>query len=53
MKLRPRKYAENRQEYIREFHRVIAPVVVLKMEGREDTINKTLTEINDGSNDPT
>ena len=53
MKLRPRKYAENRQEYIREFHRVIAPVVVRKIEGREDTINKTLTEINDGSNDPT
>ena len=53
MKLRPRKYAENREEYIREFHRVIAPVVVRKMEGREDIINKTLTEINDGSDDPT
>tara|TARA_B100001029_G_C14848861_1_gene332569 strand:- start:453 stop:590 length:138 start_codon:yes stop_codon:yes gene_type:complete len=26
----PRKYAENRQELFREFHRVIAPVVVMK-----------------------
>ena len=25
-----RKYAENREELFREFHRVIAPVVVLK-----------------------
>ena len=25
-----RKYAENREEYFREFHSVVAPVVVLK-----------------------
>ena len=25
----PRKYAESREEYFREFHSVIAPVVVL------------------------
>ena len=25
-----REYAKNRQEYFREFHRVIAPVVVIK-----------------------
>ena len=30
----PRKYAENREELFREFHRVIAPVVVLKVEGK-------------------
>tara|TARA_B100001057_G_scaffold464359_1_gene519475 strand:- start:314 stop:472 length:159 start_codon:yes stop_codon:yes gene_type:complete len=28
-KEKPRKYAKNREEYFREFHRVIAPVVVL------------------------
>jgi len=49
MKLRPRKYAENREEYIREFHRVIAPVIVLKMEDKEDTINKTPTELDSGN----
>ena len=32
----PRKYAENREELLREFHRVIAPVVVLKVEGKND-----------------
>ena len=32
----PRKYAENREELFREFHRVIAPVVVLKVEGKND-----------------
>ena len=32
----PRKYAKNREEYFREFHRVIAPVVVLKVEGKND-----------------
>ena len=31
-----REYAKNREEYFREFHRVIAPVVVLKMEGKDD-----------------
>ena len=25
-----REYAKNREEYFREFHRVIAPVVVMK-----------------------
>ena len=35
-KQEPRKYAKNREEYFREFHRVIAPVVVLKVEGRDD-----------------
>ena len=28
-KQEPRKYAESREEYFREFHSVIAPVVVL------------------------
>ena len=32
----PRKYAENREELFREFHRVIAPVVVLKVEDKND-----------------
>ena len=31
-----RKYAKNREEYFREFHRVIAPVVVLKVEGKDE-----------------
>ena len=31
-----REYAKNREEYFREFHRVIAPVLVLKMEGKDD-----------------
>ena len=48
-----RKYAKDRMEYFREFHRVIAPVVVRKMDRNEDTINKISTEINDGNNDPT
>tara|TARA_B100001113_G_C20704932_1_gene446796 strand:- start:273 stop:380 length:108 start_codon:yes stop_codon:yes gene_type:complete len=30
-KEKPRKYAKDREEYIKEFHRVIAPVVVLKI----------------------
>ena len=29
-----RKYAESREELFREFHRVIAPVVVLKVDGK-------------------
>ena len=29
-----RKYAKNREEIFREFHRVIAPVVVLKVDGK-------------------
>ncbi len=32
----PRKYAKSREEYFREFHRVIAPVIVLKIEGKND-----------------
>ena len=31
-----RKYAENREEYFREFHRVIAPVVVMKVEAKDE-----------------
>ena len=31
-----REYAKSREEYLREFHRVIAPVVVLKMEGKNE-----------------
>ena len=31
-----RKYAKNREEIFREFHRVIAPVVVLKVEGKDE-----------------
>ena len=30
-----RQYAENREEYFREFHRVIAPVVVKEVDGKE------------------
>ena len=29
-----RKYAESREELFREFHRVIAPVVVMKVDGK-------------------
>ena len=29
-KKKEREYAESREEYFREFHRVIAPVVVMK-----------------------
>ena len=36
----PRKYAENRQELFREFHRVIAPVVVLKVDGKEEEMQE-------------
>ncbi len=35
-KEKPRQYAKSREEYLREFHRVIAPVVVLKVEGKDD-----------------
>ena len=35
-KQEPRKYAKNREEYFREFHRVIAPVVVRKIDGKDD-----------------
>ncbi len=49
----PRLYAKDRMEYFREFHRVIAPVVVRKMNRDEDTINKIPTEKNDGNDDPT
>ncbi len=31
-----RKYAESREELFREFHRVIAPVVVMKVEGKDE-----------------
>ena len=31
-----RKYAESREELLREFHRVIAPVVVMKVEGKDE-----------------
>ena len=31
-----REYAKERNEYFREFHRVIAPVVVLKVDGKEE-----------------
>ena len=33
---KPRKYAKYRMEYFREFHRVIAPVVVLKVDVKEE-----------------
>lgn len=33
---KPQKYAKDRMEYFREFHRVIAPVVVLKVDGKEE-----------------
>ena len=35
-KKKERKYAKNREEYFREFHRVIAPVVVLKVDGKDE-----------------
>ena len=31
----PREYAKNREEYFREFHRVIAPVVVMKVDDKD------------------
>ena len=31
-----RKYAESREELFREFHRVIAPVVVLMVDGKDE-----------------
>ena len=37
----PRKYAENREEIFREFHRVIAPVVVLKVDGKDEDASAT------------
>jgi len=37
-KEKPRQYAKNREEYFREFHRVIAPVVVLKVEGKDEEV---------------
>ena len=35
-KKKERKYAKNREEYFKEFHRVIAPVVVLKVDGKAE-----------------
>jgi hypothetical protein len=40
-KKEPRKYAESREEIFREFHRVIAPVVVLKVDGKDDDVSTT------------
>ena len=37
----PRKYAKDRMEYFREFHRVIAPVVVLKVDGKDEDASAT------------
>ena len=31
-----REYAKDRMEYFREFHRVIAPGVVMKVEGKDE-----------------
>ena len=31
-----REYAKSREENFREIHRVIAPVVVLKVDGKDD-----------------
>ena len=35
-KKKERKYAKSREEYFREFHRVIAPVVVLKGDVKDE-----------------
>tara|TARA_B100001109_G_C18623161_1_gene362489 strand:+ start:250 stop:366 length:117 start_codon:yes stop_codon:yes gene_type:complete len=35
-KEKPRQYAKDRMEYFREFHRVIAPVVVKKIEDKDE-----------------
>ena len=35
-----REYAKDRNEYFREFHRVIAPVVVLKVDGKEEEMQE-------------
>ena len=40
-KKEPRKYAESREEIFREFHRVIAPVVVLKVVGKDEDASTT------------
>ena len=37
MKDKPRKYAKDRMEYFREFHRVIAPVIVLKKHDKKES----------------
>ena len=31
-----REYAKSREDYFSEFNRVIAPVVVLKVDGKDD-----------------
>ena len=40
-KKEPRKYAESREEIFREFHRVTAPVVVLKVDGKDEDASTT------------
>ena len=35
-----REYAKDRNEYFREVHRVIAPVVVLKVDGKEEEMQE-------------
>ena len=35
-KQQPREYAKDRMEYFKEFHRVIAPVVVLQIDEEEE-----------------
>ena len=35
-----REYAKNREEYFREFHSVVAPVVVLKSDDYERKYNE-------------
>ena len=39
-KKKEREYAKDRQEYFREFHRVIAPVVVMKKYDEESSFCK-------------
>ena len=44
-KKKERKYAKSREEYFREFHRVIAPVVVLKVAGKDEEVSSNITII--------
>ena len=40
IKIEEREYAKNREEYFREFHSVVAPVVVLKAYDYERKYNE-------------
>tara|TARA_R100000234_G_scaffold55181_1_gene33091 strand:+ start:189 stop:335 length:147 start_codon:yes stop_codon:yes gene_type:complete len=43
-KEKPKYYAKDRMEYFREFHRVIAPPVVRKLDDDNDSLDKNVTK---------